>query len=430
MGYQILRSEKIKTRQALEGRLRHATRERQPSNADPELKHLNAAERTTTQAIQLFDRRMAQLPKIRKDNVRAVEFLVGFSPEEASRLSLAQQDRYFSDARKWFEKLFGGPKNLLNVTIHADEHTSRHMTLFVMPIQTIKDEKTEEILGEKLNCKHWLGSPSKLALLQTRFNKDVASAYGLERGIQGSKAKHVEVDRFYTQVNEASQEVDLPQAEPPKHKILRDPQFEIQEAVRQRDEQLQPTFQALAAQAQEVERLRKENKELKKAITAKDKHIARLNEQIEKMQAWIRDVKDLIIAGGTRLAAYMKQLLKEREKPLTIQSPEAIEKGRVMLEAARKGGAEQIKAAWDFFQSIREASLPIVQEVIRNTRSRKLNREDAQYYYDEDPGLESFLKPFRAQRRELAEIALGKGLTVMGKEIAKIERDMDRGIEL
>ena len=49
-------------------------------------------------------------PKIRKDNVRAVEILVGFSPSEAARLSKTEQDRYFADAKAWFVKLFGGPK--------------------------------------------------------------------------------------------------------------------------------------------------------------------------------------------------------------------------------------------------------------------------------------------------------------------------------
>ena len=80
-------------------------------------------------------------PKIRKDNVRAVEILVGFSPSEALRLPKAEQDRYFEDAKTWLVKLFGGPRNLLNTTIHADEHTSRHMTMFVMPIEAVKDDR-------------------------------------------------------------------------------------------------------------------------------------------------------------------------------------------------------------------------------------------------------------------------------------------------
>ena len=207
----------------MEGRCKHATRERQPQNADPALKGENYVDRTTQETREAFDLRLTEIPKIRKDNVRAVEILVGFSPSEASRLSRAEQDRYFADAKEWFVKLFGGPKNLLNTTIHGDGHTSRHMTMFVMPIETVKDEQTGEELGEKFNCKHWLGGAKRLSLLQTRFHDDVAGRYGLERGILGSKAKHQEVDRFYAKVRAAVEDASLPDPDPPKHRFLEIP---------------------------------------------------------------------------------------------------------------------------------------------------------------------------------------------------------------
>ena len=238
-------------------------------NADPALKGENQVDRTTQETLEAFDRRLAELPKIRKDNVRAVEILVGFSPSEAARLSKTEQDRYFADAKAWFVKLFGGPKNLLNTTIHADEHTSRHMTMFVMPIETIKDEQTGQVLGEKFNCKHWLGGAKRLSLLQTRFHSDVAGRYGLERGILGSKAKHQEVDRFYAKVQAAMEDASLPDPDPPKHQVFRDPNDEIKEAVEKRDAQLQPQIAALAAQAREADLLRKQNRSLRRTLAAK-----------------------------------------------------------------------------------------------------------------------------------------------------------------
>ena len=113
MGYQILRFEKIKTRQSLEGRCKHATRERQPRTLTLPCKGENQVDRVTQETLGAFDRRMAELPKIRKDNVRAVEILVAFSPSEAARLSKAEQDRYFADAKAWFVRLFGGPMMLM-----------------------------------------------------------------------------------------------------------------------------------------------------------------------------------------------------------------------------------------------------------------------------------------------------------------------------
>ncbi len=310
MGYQILRFEKIKTRQSLEGRCKHATRERQPTNADPALKGENQADRTTQETLDAFDLRLSELPKIRKDNVRAVEILIGFSPSEAARLSKAEQDRYFDDAKAWFARLFGGPRNLLNTTVHGDEHTSRHMTMFVMPIEAIKDEQTSQVLGEKLNCKHWLGGARRLSLLQTRFHSDVAARYGLERGIQGSKAKHQEVDRFYAKVQAAVQDATLPDPDPPKHKVLVDPNLEIKEAVEKRDSQLQPMIAALTAQAHEADLLRKQNKALRKTLAAKDKQIARLDEQIKGLRKWIQKAQEALIEGGTKLAAFRDRVIR------------------------------------------------------------------------------------------------------------------------
>ena len=310
MGYQILRFEKIKTRQSLEGRCKHATRERQPQNADPALQGENHRDRTTQETLEAFDRRLAEIPKIRKDNVRAVEILVGFSPSEALRLSKAEQDRYFGDAKAWFVKLFGGPQNLLNTTIHADEHTSRHMTMFVMPIETIKEEQTGKERGEKFNCKHWLGGAKRLSLLQTRFHDDVAGHYGLERGILGSKAKHQEVDRFYAKVHAAIEDASLPDPDPPRHRVFRDPNDEMKEAVENRDAQLQPKIAVLAAQAREADLLRKQNRSLRSTLAAKDKEIARLDEEIKGLRKWIQRAQEAIIEGGTKLAAFRDKVVQ------------------------------------------------------------------------------------------------------------------------
>jgi len=310
MGYQILRFEKIKTRQSLEGRCKHATRERQPQNADPALKGENQVDRMTQETLEAFDCRLAELPKIRKDNVRAVEILVGFSPSEAARLSKGEQDRYFADAKTWFTKLFGGPKNLLNTTIHADEHTSRHMTMFVMPIETIKDEQTGQELGEKFNCKHWLGGARRLSFLQTRFHSDIAARYGLERGIQGSKATHQEVDRFYARVHEAFEDASLPNPDPPKHKVFINPNDEIMEAVENRDAQLQPKIEALAAQAREADLLRKQNRALRKTLAAKDNQIARLGEEIRGLRKWIQRAQEALIEGGSKLATFRDKVIR------------------------------------------------------------------------------------------------------------------------
>ena len=48
-----------------------------------------------------------------------------------------------------------------------------------------------------------------LSQLQTDFAKDVGQRHGLERGIEGSQAKHQTIKEFYAQVNQPIKEVQL-----------------------------------------------------------------------------------------------------------------------------------------------------------------------------------------------------------------------------
>ena len=61
----------------------------------------------------------------------------------------------------------------------------------------------------KLNAKHFTGGKKVLSQLQTDFAQDVGQRHGLERGIEGSQAKHQTVKEFYAQVNQPIKEVQL-----------------------------------------------------------------------------------------------------------------------------------------------------------------------------------------------------------------------------
>ena len=66
--------------------------------------------------------------------------------------------------------------------IQLDE-TTPHLVAYVVPI----DKKG------KLNCRHFLGGREKMTAMQTDFANVVGAKYGLQRGQEGSKAKHEEV---------------------------------------------------------------------------------------------------------------------------------------------------------------------------------------------------------------------------------------------
>ena len=89
------------------------------------------------------------------------------------------------------------PDNVVGWSIHRDE-LAPHLVAYIVPLK-----------DGKLNAKHFTGGKKVLSQLQTDFAQDVGQRHGLERGIEGSQAKHQTVKEFYAQVNQPIKEVQL-----------------------------------------------------------------------------------------------------------------------------------------------------------------------------------------------------------------------------
>ncbi len=171
----------------------HAFRVQDTPNADasrtPDNTHIGAAD--VGEALAKFIERLATQDKVRKNAVLAVEYLITASPEDMHGKTRQEQDAYFRDALKWVEDKHG-KANVVYAGIHRDE-TTPHMYAYVVPI----DERG------KLNCRAFLGGAKALTLMQTAFAEDVAQSHGLQRGIEGSKARHTTIQQYYTRANGA-----------------------------------------------------------------------------------------------------------------------------------------------------------------------------------------------------------------------------------
>ena len=84
--------------------------------------------------------------------------------------------------------------------IHRDE-TTPHMTVMTIPL----DERG------KLNARALVGSRQQLSAMQTDFAERVGKAHGLERGLQGSPARHERVQRAYAHLTDPDAAVSLPE---------------------------------------------------------------------------------------------------------------------------------------------------------------------------------------------------------------------------
>jgi hypothetical protein len=168
--------------------LKHNFREQDTPNADPARIHENdhmGADNTDAAMGRLRD----LLPdKRRKDAVVCVEYVLTASPDWWEKATPAQQNEFFKRSMDWLKDKYGEP-NIVAASIHRDEKTP-HMAAFVAPIT--KDGR--------LSAKEFIGNKSLMSKDQSSFAA-VVRDLGLERGIEGSKAKHQRVQRFYDQVN-------------------------------------------------------------------------------------------------------------------------------------------------------------------------------------------------------------------------------------
>lgn len=212
MRYAILRTEKLKSPIALKRSLQHAFRAQDTPNADPDRTpdntHLGAHD--VDDVLAKFNDRLATQQKVRKNAVLAVEYLITASAEVMETKSRAEQDAYFRDGLEWLEQKHG-KANVIYAGIHRDEKTP-HMYAYVVPI----DERG------KLNCRAFLGGSNALSQMQTNFAQVVGQQHGLERGIEGSKARHTSIKQYYSR---AVQDFEpLPEVKTPIPKLRPEPE--------------------------------------------------------------------------------------------------------------------------------------------------------------------------------------------------------------
>ena len=189
MSYAILRAKKLKEWGNICASLEHNFRERLTPNADSHktAQNVHIGAKNTEEVRKAIQ--TALPPKFRSDCVKCVEYLITASPEWFAEHDEREHQRYFERSIEWLKERHGA-ENIKCISIHNDESTP-HLVAYIVPL----DERG------KLNAKKWLGGKKLLAEMQSNFADRVAE-FGLNRGIEGSKAKHERVRRFYGEIND------------------------------------------------------------------------------------------------------------------------------------------------------------------------------------------------------------------------------------
>lgn len=203
MGKCILRVAKITSQGSATGKTSHNYRQVEVPNADPNRGHLNEEylNEGEKNIWTLANERIQEMgiKGVRKDAVRGMEFLITASPDTFERDSNGVIKDDYRDSG-WLQDnfMFLGEKygeNLVAFTLHQDEKTP-HIHAVVVPITA----------DGRLSAKE-LFNPISLKKLQTEYAQAM-SKYGLERGIEGSRARHQTMKQIYGAQQQTKQGIE------------------------------------------------------------------------------------------------------------------------------------------------------------------------------------------------------------------------------
>ena len=214
MGFVVLHMEKAHGSDS--GTTAHIERFIIPKNADPTRTHLNRKLVTypdgikdRTAAIQKRLEEAGLTRKIGNNQVRAIRINVSGTHEDMKRIEKeGRLDEWCADNMKYFADLFGR-ENIVAAHLHRDEETPHiHITLAPIVKGERKRKKREEQVKKRYRkkpanavrlCADDIMTRLKLKSYQDSYAIAMAK-YGLQRGIDGSQARHKSTQQYYRDI--------------------------------------------------------------------------------------------------------------------------------------------------------------------------------------------------------------------------------------
>ena len=211
MGFAVLHMEKTSGTDAAMSA--HIERTIKPKNAVESMTHLNRELITfpdgvenRTQAIQHRLDTAGLTRKIGNNQVRAIRVLLTGTHEDMERITNeGRLDGWCNDNLKYLADTFGR-ENIVSAVLHMDEKTPHiHATLVPIVKGERKRKKKEEQVKKRYRkkptdtarlCADEIMTRAKLKSYQDTYAQAM-SGYGLQRGIDGSEAKHITTRQYY-----------------------------------------------------------------------------------------------------------------------------------------------------------------------------------------------------------------------------------------
>ena len=221
MGYAVLHMEKTSGTDAAMSA--HIERTIKPKNADESRTHLNRelitfpdGVESRTQAIQHRLDTAGLTRKIGNNQVRAIRVLLTGTHENMEHIANEDRlDEWCSDNLKYLADTFG-KENIVSAVLHMDEQTPHiHATLVPIVKGERKRKKKEEQVKKRYRkkptdtarlCANEIMTRTKLKSYQDTYAQAM-SGYGLQRGIDGSEAKHISTRQYYRDLMQQTEQL-------------------------------------------------------------------------------------------------------------------------------------------------------------------------------------------------------------------------------
>ena len=247
MGYAVLHMEKTSGTDAAMSA--HIERTIKPKNADESKTHLNRelirfpdGVENRTQAIQYRLDTVGLTRKIGNNQVRAIRVLLSGTHEDMERITNdGRLDEWCTDNLRYLADTFG-EENIVSAVLHMDEQTPHiHATLVPIVKGERKRKKKEEQVKKRYHkkptgtarlCADDVMTRAKLKSYQDTYAQAM-SGYGLQRGIDGSEAKHITTRQYYRDLMQQTEQLQTDIGQ------LQDRRETVQEELRQAKREIQ-----------------------------------------------------------------------------------------------------------------------------------------------------------------------------------------------
>ena len=327
MSYLVLHMDKFK-KEAVRGIQSHNLRERK-SHSNPDIDYqrsagnyelLGGASGDYASAVQNRIDDLLLTKAVRRDAVHMCGLIVSSDREFFWRLGPEETRRFFEESKAFLTE-FVGKENVISAMVHVDEKTP-HMHFLHVPVN-----KEGHLNANSIYTR------DSLKMLQTEFHRYLHSkGFDLQRGVEqepGSKKKHLDT-REFKQQQEALNEVRDEGRRLVKEALTLIGEMGIR---REKEAALEERLHSYEAQAQEAEKILREDADIPEASMFNFKASLEKAWQIIALQKQALATKKILVERAQRLEREVTELrakVKALETESSSRQQQSSEKTKAM----------------------------------------------------------------------------------------------------